>query len=476
MKKQLPRTIPFALPFEYTGFISAEILFHICVRYAPFIVSNKLRTTCRTTMKLCEGGLYGLALLYLPHHGVSRKYPSTFDVLTTKIVLGQNHAMYGVSKVVSNDFCDMHAFRIVLAKRSIKMRIPEITQLVTGFKPSFNIKEMFTPDNLPDILWMMNYMTSSDHSRFTSVLEPLILWIFQGMQDARDYYGSEIHDIEKCFANIECILRKFIGLLPKRQSMILNKKTFKNYTRFIYQRMHVENLGLKCATVFMVYPIPGSNGAVFRSVSHHRKGLMMSMIDMGEKLFEVELKDVRPFNTLDTLLYVEDAQVSDGEKRWATFEFYLGEGNPMYVLSTFQLQFLEKIKMALAPSIHGKDWSRVKERFCKERGWKDEDLNRFLLGMAPRRFGKSVLVGGKLMFAYMMAMPGEKVAGFSTGRRASKATLDLARNVINASNIRILKSNDEEIVVLHPFTKQETKLSFFPSNPRVSFLLLGNIE
>lgn len=162
-----------------------------------------------------------------------------------------------------------------------------------------------------------------------------------------------------------------------------------------------------------------------------------------------------------------------GEQRWAKYESLLN-GGLVWKLHKFQLTFLEKIKMATCSVIHGEDWKSVQEKFLSERGWDSKMLNPFVLGSAPRRFGKSVVVGGVHIVAFAISMPNSVQAMFSTGRRASQNTLNYAYKTLVAAGYKdwIKKYNQEELEIADPETPYQTsKMFFYPSNAKVCHIL-----
>lgn len=158
-----------------------------------------------------------------------------------------------------------------------------------------------------------------------------------------------------------------------------------------------------------------------------------------------------------------------GEQRWAEYERLI-DGGLTWKAEKFQKGFLEKIKQGTCASIHGSDWPKVKEKFLSSKGWKSPNLNKIILGSAPRRFGKSVVMGGIHMNAYALVMPNSVQAGFSTGKRASKLTLEYAYKTLIASGYQnwIKKYNAEELEIANPDDPyQSSKMYFYPSNVRV---------
>lgn len=171
----------------------------------------------------------------------------------------------------------------------------------------------------------------------------------------------------------------------------------------------------------------------------------------------------------------KDTRMS-GEQRWAFYEDLIN-GGLKWKLSLFQNMFMDKIKMATCSLVHGEDWKAVQEVFLKERNWTSSNLSPFVLGSAPRRFGKSVVVGGVHVVAYALAMPNSVQAMFSTGRRASQNTLSYAYKTLVASGYKdwIRKYNQEELEIANPDDPTQTsKMFFYPSNAKVHAKNLPN--
>lgn len=190
-------------------------------------------------------------------------------------------------------------------------------------------------------------------------------------------------------------------------------------------------------------------------------------------------KDYSVRSVTDYFLHNEEAdEICPGEKRWMRFCMLVGsgKGSLKWKLHTFQKEFMKIIKMALAPLIWGIDWEANKARVCESEGWNLSDLNRFCLGSAPRRFGKSVVVA-MCMAAFALSMDGSVQCCFSTGRRASEGTLKIVKNTLAESGYAHLfvKANSEalEIRSIEDRNKIST-MRFFPANATVSesFFLL----
>jgi hypothetical protein len=167
----------------------------------------------------------------------------------------------------------------------------------------------------------------------------------------------------------------------------------------------------------------------------------------------------------------EDEQKTlSGEERWHQYIKYMESGLKLWKLHVFQREFFDRIKMATAPLVYGSDWDDVKESVCAENGWKLGGMSRFVLASAPRRFGKSVAIG-KHLIAFALVMPNSVQAGFSTGRRASSNTLNIAVRTLVANGMSdwIVKCNQEEFWIADPEDRyQPRKMFFYPSNAKVT--------
>jgi len=95
--------------------------------------------------------------------------------------------------------------------------------------------------------------------------------------------------------------------------------------------------------------------------------------------------------------------------------------------------------------------------------------SKILLGIAPRRFGKSVAIA-MLMAAGALVVPYLTEAVFATSQRISGSMGEYIRDAINMSGNghRILKFGEEVILLSGDSPDDQRKISCFPANPRIS--------
>lgn len=130
--------------------------------------------------------------------------------------------------------------------------------------------------------------------------------------------------------------------------------------------------------------------------------------------------------------------VTTGERRLRLMEQILEHGpenrteDDLWGRHYFERWFHAKCVIALARLLVGKDWSAVCADIISRRGW--TQVTNLVLGMAPRRFGKSVSVAKVFaVLVYVMLTMREglglneyNVAVFSTGKRASVLLMQYA--------------------------------------------------
>jgi hypothetical protein len=207
-----------------------------------------------------------------------------------------------------------------------------------------------------------------------------------------------------------------------------------------------------------------------QGITSYRRYFLDMFETKAEKLLD-EVKEQMLVSKAEMMEPVLDKKSEmSGEERFAEYERLLEEGLCLWKLHNFQRAFLEKIKMATCPLIYGAEWDDARERVCAQRNWKIQNMSRFVLGSAPRRFGKSVVVA-KHLIAFALVMPNSIQAGFSTGRRASSNTLALAARTLVAQGLSdwIVKFNQEELWIADPNDRfRPRKIFFYPSNAKVT--------
>jgi hypothetical protein len=114
-----------------------------------------------------------------------------------------------------------------------------------------------------------------------------------------------------------------------------------------------------------------------------------------------------------------------------------------------QLLFLEACLFACLPKIYGTDdWAVHHERVLNE--WGRKEIDYYVMMITARRVGKTFSMS---MFdaAYILTVPGQTIAVFSTGKRASKMLKELVEKFVFMSGEtnarRIILSTDEELLI-----------------------------
>lgn len=177
---------------------------------------------------------------------------------------------------------------------------------------------------------------------------------------------------------------------------------------------------------------------------------------IDNKDFEV-LKKHKYFT--DPPSYADDLP---GEAKLRQFEHILNAFS--YQRHVFQLEFHAIITQALAEYIVGEDqWAIHGARIMEKRGWKK--IGKCAMGMAPRRFGKSVSIA-EIAIALAIVKEGSIQSIFSTGRRASANLLDLCKKFGIEMDVDIDKDNQEQFFIKFPNGKI-SKIYSYPANAKV---------
>lgn len=200
---------------------------------------------------------------------------------------------------------------------------------------------------------------------------------------------------------------------------------------------------------------------------------------VDKKLTEI-LNEIAPFTLIQQ--YAEGAQKygrSSGMKRFDYFQQVLEHGfGDNWERAYFQTEFHNLCSCALSQLILGNDWQKEGKGLMKAWGWKL--ISKMLIGLAPRRFGKSACMGmlvAALSDAFLTILPDlqskrDKLVEtvISTGKRASGGLSTYVKDFIALRGLDqyIDKYTDETITLLkyNPNTGRNFTifLNFYPSN------------
>ena len=121
----------------------------------------------------------------------------------------------------------------------------------------------------------------------------------------------------------------------------------------------------------------------------------------------------------------------------------------------------------LAPNIVGPQWTSIGSRLSREFGWKLKRMPKMLLGQAPRRFGKTISLGG-IMLNYALEVPGCIQSAFSTSKRASQKLKSKVQQIFIESGLEswIFRSGEEQLYLRDPENTSDIirQMNFYPSN------------
>lgn len=166
---------------------------------------------------------------------------------------------------------------------------------------------------------------------------------------------------------------------------------------------------------------------------------------------------------------------SAGEQRLHTFirrlyEGFQYKGGQVLRPEKFQLEMLKLIIPTLAKNIVGAEWNAIGSRLCRKYGWSLKRHPKLFLGQAPRRFGKTVVIG-MILLTYAMVKPGSVSSTFSTSRRTSQRLKLKVVEILTSSGMSdwIVGQREEEVWIRNPETPDESysAMNFYPSNPKI---------
>lgn len=179
------------------------------------------------------------------------------------------------------------------------------------------------------------------------------------------------------------------------------------------------------------------------------------------KRYQVERRDDE---ILEEMKQVEDTM--DGAKRLQWYEDLMENGFE-FRRSQFQRGFNDMCERALIEDLVGAEWIKLAPDVMKQRQWGKEDMKKFVLAKAPRRFGKSQSVGRQVC-CYAIVASGKVQAIFSTGKRASTNLLQIVyKHVVEAGyglEIRYVYAWLTNLT--YPCRRFNQEELFFISNPR----------
>ena len=138
-----------------------------------------------------------------------------------------------------------------------------------------------------------------------------------------------------------------------------------------------------------------------------------------------------------------------------------------FKLYSFQKKFFMQILRVVAEYLIGPDWKNVATYYMRLYGWKS--VSTIVFGVAPRRFGKTVVVS-LVQLALALCLQ-SRIITLSTGLRASNGMRDIVVKCLEESKYRDrLRSGikGEELLIETLFQPGRTSsLRFFPANERI---------
>ena len=222
-------------------------------------------------------------------------------------------------------------------------------------------------------------------------------------------------------------------------------------------------------------------GPLLQECSLYRNAFLDN-VDDWKNTFVQNCKKLEVRTLEDAVLRVEKARIIlPGEARLRKFEEILENGY-VYTRHIFQKEFHDEIVKAMGESIVGDDWARVGPYLSQQRGW--TKTGKAVMGMAPRRFGKSISVAqvviarAEVMIVHDPVVQEDVQAIFSTGRRASTNLLQYCYHMALERGLgpRIRKFNDETLWIAGGEPGDPTppmaKIYSYPSNAKIDETLV----
>jgi len=128
------------------------------------------------------------------------------------------------------------------------------------------------------------------------------------------------------------------------------------------------------------------------------------------------------------------------------------------------------LQVAAESVVGPEDWPHVGPLLVEEFGWKLRTNNKMLLGMAPRRFGKSIVLA-MILTAGLLVVPKLNVAVFATVQRISMGMGKYIREALEMSgnSHRIIKETEDHIQISGDAPGDIRQVTCYPSSAEISF-------
>jgi hypothetical protein len=185
--------------------------------------------------------------------------------------------------------------------------------------------------------------------------------------------------------------------------------------------------------------------------------LLESFYTLYDKKQEEEIETRTSRSIADSIFMPSLQSIVKGRKRFDDVMDMVRQVSAAmkYELSAFQSELIEEFITACAPKIFGSDWEANKlefyERYQVPVAAADRGHILRVLGMTPRRFGKTTAVA-IFVASLLLAVPGLKICVFSIQQRASSLLSALVREAITKTlkgdKYRIVHSNDQKMTIL----------------------------
>ena len=215
-----------------------------------------------------------------------------------------------------------------------------------------------------------------------------------------------------------------------------------------------------------------SYAEAFRLYAQHSEDQLVIKIEKigAKRPYEREIRSAKRIAVLESNSNMI-VQQDDGMQRYLAFQ-RIFRTEFMYSPSPFQMEFFDKLLIALMVILFGKDWGTYGPGVCAALGL-DEIMQRLAI-TAARRHGKSVAMAMGIA-ALCLVLPGPQ-AIFSTSQRISDAMKEMVMNFIRnsryANRLSARGGGGEKVIIrsgLDDNTSEIATLKFLPAAHKISF-------
>jgi hypothetical protein len=200
-----------------------------------------------------------------------------------------------------------------------------------------------------------------------------------------------------------------------------------------------------------------------------RREVFLESVDSCLKRYEVEARQFKIRRRDDCAQEIDIGERSSGEERFRRFRWLIE--NAFWKPALFQQEFISQSIQVLAELVVGpEDWPQLGPILIAENDWDMSRNNKMLLGMAPRRWGKSIVLA-MIIAAALLVIPKLTAAVFATGQRISSGMGHYIREALEMSgNAHLIIRQNEELIEIRGDTPGDTRtVNCYPATAQISF-------